>query len=384
MKVFVGLSGGVDSAVAAYLLKQQGHEVTCGFMRNWDSLANNDLAGNPSLELEHCSQELDYNDAVEVAKKLDLPLVRVDFIQEYWDDVFSTFLTETQKGNTPNPDILCNRFIKFDKFWEFAKSQGYDWLATGHYARIINENGIQRLGKAKDLSKDQSYFLVQMPHETLQHVMFPLGDVTKKEVREIAKKLDLNIAQKKDSTGICFIGERHYKEFLTNYLSEVEGTIVDIDSLKTVGSHQGIMYYTLGQRHGLDISTHMGPWYVVAKDAQTNTLYVGREKTHPWLYSTSATIDRINWFGPREDVDCQAKFRYRQKDNPVSIEWLNDDKLLVTMKRPISAVTPGQEAVFYDGDKVLGGGKIDKIYRHNISHQDLLRERLNAEKVHAV
>lgn len=378
MKVFLGLSGGVDSAVAAYLLKQQGHDVTCGFMRNWDSFANNDLAGNPTLNLEHCSQELDYNDAQKVADKLGLPLVRIDFIEDYWQDVFSTFLEETKKGNTPNPDILCNRYIKFDKFWEYAKELGFDWLATGHYARSVEVDGVRRLAKAKDLSKDQSYFLVQMPKETLQHVLFPLGEITKQEVREIAHKLDLNVADKKDSTGICFIGERHYKQFLTNYLSETAGNIVDIDSKQIVGTHQGVMYYTLGQRHGLNISEHVGPWFVVAKDSSTNTVYVGKEQTHPWLYSTSAIINRINWFGAKEDVECMGKFRYRQKDNEVSIKWLNDDQLLVTMHQPIGAVTPGQEAVFYQGDVVLGGGRIDQIFREGISLQDRLLEELNA------
>ncbi|NLC41950.1 MAG: tRNA 2-thiouridine(34) synthase MnmA [Erysipelothrix sp.] len=378
LRILVGLSGGVDSAVAAYLLKKAGHEVTCGFMRNWDSLANNDTAGNPSLNLEHCSQELDYNDAQLVAQKLGLPLIRVDFIEEYWDDVFTTFLEETKLGNTPNPDILCNRFIKFDKFWEYAKSLGFDWLATGHYARIIEKDGERLLGKAKDLTKDQSYFLVQMPKETLQHVIFPLGEVTKKEVREIALELDLNVATKKDSTGICFIGERHYKEFLTNYLSETEGDIIDIDTLKKVGQHQGVMYYTLGQRHGLNISAHKGPWFVVAKDPETNTLYVGKEASHPWLFSTGAKVSRINWFSKKEDLECMAKFRYRQADIPVSLKWLSEDSLEVTMLQEVSSVTPGQEAVFYLGDEVLGGGKIDVIFKNDIPLRQRLKEKLDA------
>lgn len=372
-KVFIGLSGGVDSAVAAYLLKKQGYDVTCGFMRNWDSLANNDTLGNPTLENEHCSQELDYQDALAVAKQLDLPLLRVDFVKEYWDDVFAVFLEETKKGNTPNPDILCNRHIKFDAFYEFAKSNGFDTLATGHYAKIVNENGINRLAKAKDLNKDQSYFLVQVSQEALQHTIFPLQDLDKTEIRQIASTLNLPVATKKDSTGICFIGERHFRKFLSNYLKETEGPIVNIENFETIGTHKGVMYYTLGQRHGLDINTSVGPYFVCHKELKTNTLYVTKGQDSEWLLSDRVVLNRINWYDDKTNRDAYAKFRYRQKDNPVKLEW-HHDELIVHCQPAVMGITPGQECVIYNQDGiVLGGGRIDSTSYHQLS----VAERIN-------
>lgn len=370
-KVFVGLSGGVDSAVAAYLLKEQGYDVTCGFMRNWDSLANNDTLGNPTLEGDHCSQELDYQDALEVAQQLNLPLLRVDFVAEYWDDVFSVFLEETKKGNTPNPDILCNRHIKFDAFFDFAKKNGFDLVATGHYANIESINGINRLAKAKDKNKDQSYFLAQVPLDALQKTIFPLQDLTKTEIREIAAKLDLPVATKRDSTGICFIGERHFREFLSNYLKETRGDIVDVATGQKVGEHKGIMYYTLGQRHGLDISSVVGPFFVCHKDVATNILYVTKGQESEFLLSDQVIVNRINWYQEKVDGHCFAKFRYRQKDNPVSLTWVDEETLQVTVNPPVASITPGQEAVFYD-DKgiVLGAGRVDKIFYQDQSPKE--------------
>lgn len=376
MKVFIGLSGGVDSAVAAYLLKEQGYDVTCGFMRNWDSLANNDYLGNPTLDLEACSQELDYNDAVDVAAKLGLPLVRIDFVEEYWDNVFSVFLDETKKGNTPNPDILCNRYIKFDAFLNHAKSLGFDVLATGHYAKLVEVDGVKRLAKANDLKKDQSYFLAQVSLESLQQTIFPLQDISKIEVRAIADKLGLSIAKKKDSTGICFIGERQYREFLSNYLAKTEGNIIDIETQTIVGKHQGVMYYTIGQRHGLNISAFKGPYFVCGKNKDTNTLYVCVGQDNPWLFSDACLVNRINWYSDKKDIRCKAKFRYRQKDNPVSIHFNEDNTIMVTIDPEVSGVTPGQEVVFYDGDIVLGAGRIDLVYKNGKSLQQRIMEQI--------
>lgn len=365
MKVFVGLSGGVDSAVAAYLLKQQGHDVTCGFMRNWDSLLNSDTLGNPTLEGEHCTQELDYNDALAVAKALDLPLVRVDYIAEYWENVFSVFLDQINQGMTPNPDILCNKHIKFDAFFNYAKENGFDAYATGHYAQIIEKEGINYLAKAKDKAKDQSYFLGQVPKIALQSTLFPLQHLTKQEIREIASELKLPVATKKDSTGICFIGERHFSLFLSNYLSDVEGDIIDIQTKQVVGKHRGVMYYTIGQRHGLNISKFKGPFFVCGKNKETNQLFVCTEENNHWLYSDACLVKRINWYAEKKSMKCMAKFRYRQQDNPVTIHFKDDDTIYVEIDPMVKSVTAGQEAVFYLDDIVLGAGQIVETYQNN-------------------
>ena len=361
MKVLVGLSGGVDSAVAAYILKEQGHDVTCAFMRNWDSLTNNDIMGNPTINDDQCSQEVDYDDALRVANHLDLPLLRVDYVQEYWENVFSSFLKQTEKGFTPNPDILCNQFVKFDAFYKFMDENGYDALATGHYA--ITKDGT--MYKGHDHNKDQTYFLSRVNPAVLDRVMFPLGNLSKPEVRELALSLDLPVAQKKDSTGICFIGERQYKDFLKNYLSDVEGDIIDVDSGQVLGKHLGVMFYTIGQRHGLDISRHVGPWFVVGKDMSTNQIFVGKGADHPKLFASKAVISDLNWFSSNKEArQVKAKFRYRQKDLDVEISHNEDGTLNVTMLEPVKSVTLGQEAVFYDGEEVLGGGQIARVFDH--------------------
>ncbi len=363
MKILVGLSGGVDSAVAAYLLKEQGHDVTCAFMRNWDSLANDDFSGNPTLNDPICPQEADYNDAAAAAEKLGLPLLRIDFIKEYWDDVFRTFLEEYRRGRTPNPDILCNRYIKFDSFMKFANAQGFETVATGHYAKNGIEDGRAVLMKADDRNKDQSYFLAEIRREVLDHVIFPLGSIDKPQVRKIAEELDLSIAKKKDSTGICFIGERHFRQFLSNYLPMKPGKILNISDGREVGRHQGVMYYTIGQRKGLDIGG-IGPFFVIGKNVEKNELYVTDSSHEEWLYSDSCTIIDVNWLADRKlPLSCSAKFRYRQADNPVTIEMNPDGSLTASYPQLIRSVTPGQEAVIYDGDTVICGGKIDRIYR---------------------
>ena len=280
-KVIVGVSGGVDSSVALILLKNQGYEVEGLFMRNWDSLVNNDINGNPTLENDICTQEQDYNDAKSVCDKLGVKLHRVDFVKEYWDYVFSYFLDELKKGRTPNPDVMCNKYIKFDLFIKEAKKLGADYIATGHYAKIIDGN----LYKAKDINKDQSYFLSQLTNEQLKNVLFPLGDITKDKVRKIAREYDLVTKDKKDSTGICFIGERNFRKFLSNYLPNKPGNIVNIDTNEVLGTHIGLMHYTVGQRKGLNIGGTKEKLFVVGKDLNKNILYV--------VYHISFLLERI-------------------------------------------------------------------------------------------
>ena len=368
-KVMIGLSGGVDSAVAAYLLKKQGYEVVGGFMRNWDAIANGDFLGNPTLNDSCCPQEKDYEDAKEVAKKLGIKLLRIDFIKEYWDYVFSYFLEEYNKGRTPNPDIFCNKYIKFDAFLKFAKSQGCDFIATGHYAkRVDKEDGVVELHKAYDLNKDQTYFLSQINNEQISSCLFPLGDIDKPKVREIAKELNLNVADKKDSTGVCFIGERNFKEFLKNYIPANKGKIIDINSNEVVGEHDGVMYYTIGQRKGLGIGGISGreprSWFVCYKDVKNNILYVADEKEDEHLFSDRAIIKNINWLAERtnDPLHVGCKFRYRQQDNGVTLKFIDDDTIELIFDEPYKAVTTGQAAVFYMGTRMLGGGIIEEIY----------------------
>ena len=368
-KVMIGLSGGVDSAVAAYLLKKQGYEVVGGFMRNWDAIANGDFLGNPTLNDSCCPQEKDYEDAKEVAKKLGIELLRIDFIKEYWDYVFSYFLEEYNKGRTPNPDIFCNKYIKFDAFLKFAKSQGCDFIATGHYAkRVDKEDGVVELHKAYDLNKDQTYFLSQINNEQISSCLFPLGDIDKPKVREIAKELNLNVADKKDSTGVCFIGERNFKEFLKNYIPANKGKIIDINSNEVVGEHDGVMYYTIGQRKGLGIGGISGreprSWFVCYKDVKNNILYVADEKEDEHLFSDRAIIKNINWLAERtnDPLHVGCKFRYRQQDNGVTLKFIDDDTIELIFDEPYKAVTTGQAAVFYMGTRMLGGGIIEEIY----------------------
>ena len=380
MKVLVGLSGGVDSAVAAYILKQAGHEVTCCFMRNWDSALNNDTLGNNTLNDDICPQEQDYNDAKNVADKLGLQLLRSDYIEEYWHEVFEFFVKEYEKGRTPNPDILCNKYIKFDHFLKFAKERNFDYIATGHYFKAIDDNGLRHYYKALDLNKDQSYFLSQVDKKALDYCLFPLGDILKQDVRKIAKDLDLDIADKKDSTGICFIGERNFRQFLSNYIPMKDGDIVDIDTKEVIGKHQGVYYYTIGQRKGFGVGGNRGPYYCVGKDVNKNILYLTSIENEEYLLSDSAIINDLNFIEDiKDEMDIECKFRYRQLDNKVHFKRINDNEVLLTYPDKIKAVTPGQQAVFYKDGMMLGGGTIDKTFINNIETQQLLNQRINNE-----
>jgi len=360
-KVILGLSGGVDSAVAAIRLLEQGYDVTGVFMRNWDSSINNDVLGNPHVFDEVCPQEKDFIDAQNVAQALNIPFLRIDFVAEYWDRVFSYFLDEYRANRTPNPDILCNKEIKFKSFLIKALELGADYIAMGHYARSLHSPEIKLL-RGIDPSKDQSYFLCQLSKEQIGKTLFPIGDMYKKDVREVARKHGLQVATKKDSTGVCFIGERNFREFLKNYLPAQPGNIETLDG-EIVGTHEGTMYYTIGQRKGLKMGGAGEPWFVLGKDVPRNVLLAGRGDKQELLYSDRCIVNKINWLHPeKNDRDCTAKFRYRGMDHDVSLYWLDDDTLEVRYPKKGKTVTPGQAAVFYDHEEVLGGGTINKVY----------------------
>ncbi len=359
-KVVIGMSGGVDSSVAAYLLKEQGYEVIGLFMRNWDSLVNDDIKGNPNLNNNICPQEQDYNDALAVCNHLGIPLHRIDFVKEYWDNVFTYFLDELKKGRTPNPDLMCNKYIKFDLFKKEAKRLGANYIATGHYARIVGN----RLLRAVDLNKDQTYFLAQVSEDALKDVLFPIGDLTKPEVREIAKIQNIPTATKKDSTGICFIGERNYQKFVSNYLKPNPGDIIDIETNKVIGTHTGLMNYTIGQRRNVGISGNLEKHFVVGKNVAENKLYVAFGEDSEYLYSDSCIIENVNFLCQTRHTFCTAKFRYRGPDYEVMLEYLENNEILVRYPEKVKAVTPGQACVFYLGEQCLGSGIIKTVMKN--------------------
>ena len=354
LKVIVGMSGGVDSSVSAYLLQQQGYQVEGLFMKNWEEDDTD----------EYCSAAEDLRDAQAVCDKLGIELHTINFAAEYWDNVFEHFLAEYKAGRTPNPDILCNKEIKFKAFLEFAAEDlGADYIATGHYVRRSFEDQPKML-RGLDGNKDQSYFLYTLSAQQVAKSLFPVGELEKPEVRRIAEQLELVTAKKKDSTGICFIGERKFTDFLAQYLPAQPGAIESVDG-KAIGEHQGLMYHTLGQRKGLGIgglkNTSDDPWYVVDKDMERNVLIVA-QGDHPRLYSRGLIARQLHWVNrtPITDaVRCTVKTRYRQTDVPCLIEPLDDDTIKVTFDTPQAAVTPGQSAVFYDGEVCLGGGIIE-------------------------
>lgn len=353
--VVLGMSGGVDSAVSGLLLKQQGYNVIALFMHNWEE---KDGEGN-------CTAERDYSDVKAVCDKLGIAYYSVNFAKQYMDRVFKYFLDEYAKGRTPNPDVLCNREIKFGPFLQYAKSLGADYIATGHYCGIRHSGDRHYLLKARDQSKDQTYFLNQLSQQQLKDVIFPLADINKSEVREIAEKYDLANAKKKDSTGICFIGERNFRNFLSSYLPNKPGDIVTVDGSK-VGEHIGLMYYTLGQRRGLGLggtTDSQERWFVVEKDMENNRLIVshGDEEV---LMSKSLVASGLNWIPEPlgTEFKCTAKFRYRQPEQGVTVRLVGD-RAEVLFDEKQRAVTPGQYVVFYDEEKCLGGGVIDEVIK---------------------
>ncbi|MEX2576889.1 MAG: tRNA 2-thiouridine(34) synthase MnmA [Halofilum sp. (in: g-proteobacteria)] len=352
--IVVGISGGVDSAVAALELLEHGHRVTGLFMKNWDD------PDDPG----HCSVPHDLAAARGVCEQLGISLQQVDFTAEYWHRVFEHFLAEYAAGRTPNPDILCNREIKFGAFLEHARELGADAIATGHYARVEHAGDGPRLLRGRDPGKDQSYFLHAIDGQALAYTRFPLGDMTKAEVRERARAAGLANHDRPDSTGICFIGERHFREFLSTYLPAQPGPIETPEG-ERVGEHAGLMYYTLGQRQGLGIGGGAGlpgqPWYVLAKDLARNVLIVGQGHDHPWLQAKGLCTETAHWLSPtppRLPCTAEIQVRYRQRPVPCRLEAADHRGLQVHFDQPIRAVTPGQSAVFYQAQHCLGGAII--------------------------
>ena len=352
-KIIVGVSGGVDSSVAALLLKQQGESIAGLFMQNWD-----DESGD-------CRAEDDRRDAIGVCGRLGIPFFARNFAKEYWAGVFEHFLAEYRAGRTPNPDVLCNREIKFKTFLDEARALGAEKIATGHYAQVVFRDGAWKLLRAADGDKDQSYFLHQLGQEQLSATLFPIGHLPKREVRRLAAAAGLPTAQKKDSTGICFIGERDFREFLGQYIPARAGDIRSVDGQK-VGEHSGVFYYTLGQREGLFIGGIKGrsaaPWFVVGKDIASNTLYVDQGSDSHWLQSTTLRSEPAHWIAgtaPAALFRCTAKHRYRQRDEACEVQVRDDGSLDVRFDNPQRAVTPGQSVVFYRDDECLGGAVIE-------------------------
>ena len=350
--VAIGISGGVDSAVAAAIIVEQGYKAEGIFMKNWEE------------DSDYCTSEEDYKDALQVCEILGIPLRSVNFSNEYWNNVFKYFLDEYKNGRTPNPDILCNTEIKFKTFLNYALELGADKIATGHHSRILNNKNSLLLARGSDKSKDQSYFLYGLSQKQLSHALFPIGDSNKTNIREKAKKLGFNNYCKKDSTGICFIGEKHFKKFLKRYLPAQPGDIITQKG-KTIGQHEGLMYHTIGQRQGLGIGGGHGkldkPWYVLDKNMDNNTLIVGQGQDHRDLYHRNLSCSQINWINGEfpETKTLSAKIRYRAPDTPCKINRNTKWSISVMFDDPQFAIAPGQSIVFYDKDTCLGGGVID-------------------------
>lgn len=359
-RVVVGMSGGVDSSVVAYLLKQQGYDVVGVFMKNWDEEKDSGV----------CTATEDYEDVAKVANKIGIPYYSVNFEKEYWDRVFTYFLDEYKHGRTPNPDVMCNKEVKFKAFLDYALKLDADYIAMGHYAQLRRDaDGTVHLLRGADSNKDQTYFLSQLAQNQLQKALFPIGDLQKKEVRAIAEKAGLATAKKKDSTGVCFIGERNFSKFLHEFLPAKSGLMKTVTG-EVKGKHYGLMNYTIGQRRGLGIGGNgqsNDPWFVIGKDLSSNTLYVGQGYHNKHLYADRLDGSKVSFIAPltRGSIfHCTAKFRYRQQDSGVTV-YLNSDqtKVRVEFDEPVRAITPGQEVVFYDGEECLGSATIDRAYQ---------------------
>ncbi|RZT22227.1 tRNA 2-thiouridine(34) synthase MnmA [Fictibacillus sp. BK138] len=356
-RVVIGMSGGVDSSVAALLLKEQGYDVIGIFMKNWDDTDENGV----------CTATEDYNDVIAVCNQIGIPYYAVNFEKEYWDKVFTYFLEEYKAGRTPNPDVMCNKEIKFKAFLEHAMNLGADYVATGHYARVAEIDGEVKMLRGVDENKDQTYFLNQLSQEQLKRVLFPIGELKKPEIRTIAEDAGLATAKKKDSTGICFIGEKDFKEFLSQYLPAKPGEMQTLDG-EVKGKHDGLMYHTIGQRHGLGIGGSGDPWFVVGKNLKENVLYVEQGFHNDKLYSDSLKAVKPSFVSDKpvsSEFKCTAKFRYRQPDMGVTVHVMEDETLNVVFDEPQRAITPGQAVVFYDGDVCLGGATIDTVYKNS-------------------
>ncbi len=353
-RIVVGMSGGVDSSVAALLLKEQGYDVVGVFMKNWEEQDENGV----------CTAESDWQDVQEVCDRIGVPAYSVNFAREYWDRVFSYFLKEYQAGRTPNPDVLCNREIKFRAFLDFAMSLGAARMATGHFVRT---DGAGHLLRGADPNKDQSYFLYMVREEQFRRSIFPVGGMTKAQVRALAEERGLSVSRKKDSTGVCFIGERNFRRFLAEYLPAQPGEMVSTEG-EVVGRHDGLMYYTLGQRRGLGIGGRGDgrSWFVVGKDLARNRLLVAQGEDHPLLYSTESLAEDATWVAEEpaeigQPFRCTAKYRYRQPDQPVEVTRLDGNRLRIRSLVPQRAVTPGQSAVLYEGERCLGGAIVTEV-----------------------
>lgn len=350
MTVVVGMSGGVDSSLTAALLKEQGYKVIGLFMKNWEETDSNGV----------CKASHEYEDVVRTCELLQIPCYTVNFVEEYRDRVFASFLEDLRKGITPNPDILCNREIKFDVFLKKAMDLGADFLATGHYARLDREH---RLLKGSDPDKDQSYFLHAVKQESLKKVLFPVGHLTKKEVRVLARKFGLPTAEKKDSTGICFIGKRDFKTFISQYIAYKPGNFQRLSGV-VVGKHDGAAFYTIGQRKGLGLGGEGEAWFVIEKDIARNIVYVERGEDHPALYHSALKATEFTWIPQTLPYRCFAKIRYRQVEQPCTIMTIENNQAEVVFDSPQRAITPGQSIVFYDEDVCLGGATILSRHQH--------------------
>jgi tRNA-specific 2-thiouridylase len=360
------MSGGVDSSVCAYLLKKQGYDVIGVFMQNWDSYVNNDILGHSIKSIGKCDPQKDFEDAQKIADQLKIKLYKTQFINRYWDKVFNYLLSEYQKGNTPNPDILCNKYIKFNEFIKYAKCKfNCNLIAMGHYANVFHKNDKFYLTKSKSQEKDQTYFLCWLNQQQLSKVIFPIGKYTKKDVRNIAKKNNLVNWNKKDSTGICFIGERDFRKFLTNYLPIKKGAVIDIDTGTKIGEHDGVTFYTIGQNKGLGLSGQTKKYFVCKKDIAKNVLFVCEKSlTKKYLTSNKCFVRKFNWINKTDKIVGHVDIRFRHRQNVIKGSYKINKNVVELEYNDTLSVTVGQFAVLYKKNVCLGGGIITKIWKN--------------------